>query len=113
VSEYAQTRLKAGTRYNTIPKTPDAGLWAGQALAFIRAGFTFYTVQHEIVSMSDLISFHRKKRIVSVHIRFRSDKSPTNFSVRKFQTTKKDPILDPIDAVVSCIHHADLLKFPE
>jgi hypothetical protein len=35
VSAYAQTRLKASIPYNTIPQTPDAGIGAGQALAFV------------------------------------------------------------------------------
>jgi hypothetical protein len=94
VSEYAQTRLKAGIRYNVIPDTPDAGIWAGQPLAFVWADFTFYTDHHQLVPLSDIVASHRKHRIVAVHIRFRFDKSPTNFSVRKFHTTK-DPILDP------------------
>jgi hypothetical protein len=112
VSEYAQTRLKAGIRYNTIPQTPDAGMWAGQPLAFVRADFTFYSDSHEIVPLSDIVQYHRLQQIVAVHIRFRFDKSPTNFSVRKFQTTK-DPILDPVAAAVSCIHRTDLLNFKE
>ena len=112
VSEYAQTRLKAGVRFNTIPLTEDAGEWAGQPIAFIRADFTFYTAEHQSVQFSDLVSSHRNHCIVSVHIRFRFDKSPTNFSVRKFRNTK-DSILDPVDAAVSCIHQADLLGFPE
>jgi hypothetical protein len=98
-----------GPYHNTIPQTPDAGIWAGQALAFVLADFTFYMHHHEIVSLSQLISSHRQKLVVSVHIRFRFNKSPTNFSVRKFQTTK-DKILDPVAAAVSCIHQADLLQ---
>jgi hypothetical protein len=112
VSEYAQTRLKAGIQYNTIPQIPDAGIWAGQPLAFIRADFTFYSDSHAIVPLSDIVQSHRLQRIVDVHIRFRFDKSPTNFSVRKFRTTN-DPILDPVAAAVSCIHRADLLDIKE
>jgi hypothetical protein len=111
VSEYAQTRLRAGTRFNTIPRTTDAGIWAGQALAFLRADFTFYSIDHELIPLAKLAAFHRQGLIVSIHIRFRFDKSPTNFSVRKFRTTK-DSILDPVGAAVSCIHRADLLKSP-
>jgi hypothetical protein len=111
VSEYAQTRLRAGIRFNTIPKTTDAGTWAGQALAFIRADFTFYSASHELIPLANLAAFHRQGRIISIHIRFRFDKSPTNFSIRKFQTTK-DSILDPVAAAVSCVYRADLLKSP-
>jgi hypothetical protein len=111
VSEYAQTRLKAGICYNTIPNTADTGIWAGQPLAFIRDNFTFYTAAHQTVPLSDLVSSHRKQQIVSVHIQFRFDKIPTNFSVQKFQSTK-DSILDPVDAAVSCIYRATMLSFP-
>jgi hypothetical protein len=109
VSEYAQTRLKAGVRYNTIPNIKDAGIWAGQALAFIRADFSFYTDAHEAIALSVLHITFLTGSIASVHIRFRFDKSPRNFSIRKFRSTK-DPILDPVAAAVSCIHRADLLS---
>jgi hypothetical protein len=112
VSEYAQTRLKAGIRYNTIPQIADAGIWAGQPLAFVRADFTFYSSSHAIVPLSHLVESHRNMLIVSVHIRFRFDKSPTNFSVRKFSATQ-DSILDPVAAAVSCIHRANILGFPD
>jgi hypothetical protein len=111
VSEYAQTRLKAGVRYNTIPNTADAGIWAGQPLAFTRDDFTFYTAAHQTVPLSDLVLSHRNHHVVAVHIRFRFDKSPTNFSVRKFQSTK-DPNLDPVDSAVSCIYRATMLSIP-
>jgi hypothetical protein len=55
VSEYAQTQLKAGIRYNIIPDTPDAGIWAGQPLAFVQADFTFYTDQHQLWTSSQAI----------------------------------------------------------
>ena len=77
----------------------------------MRADFTFYSSHHAVIPLEDLISSHHQRLIVSVHIRFRFDKSPTNFSVRKFQSTK-DPILDPVAAAVSCIHRANLLSFP-
>jgi hypothetical protein len=35
VSESTQTCLKVGICYNTIPITADAGIWAGQPLAFL------------------------------------------------------------------------------
>jgi hypothetical protein len=111
VSEYAQTRLKATVRFNIIPQTADAGAWAGQALAFLRDDFTFYTSSHELISLPVLHKYHLQGRVTSVHIRFRFDKSPRNFSIRKFRSTK-DAILDPVAAAVSCIHRADLLRIP-
>jgi hypothetical protein len=111
VAEYAQTRLKSSDRYNSIPSTLDAGQWAGQALAFLRADFVFYTAQHELIPLAALHQSYLQGRVISVHIRFRFDKSPRNFSIRKFQSTQ-DSILDPVAAAVSCIHRADLLQTP-
>jgi hypothetical protein len=110
VAEYAQTRLKANDRYNTIPTTLDAGDWAGQALAFLREDFTFYNAQHKLISISSLHQTYLHGTVTGVHIRFRFDKSPRNFSIGKFQGTD-DPLLDPVAAAaVSCIHLADLLQ---
>lgn len=111
VSEYAQTRLRKGTRFNVIPATPDAGIWAGQALAFLRTDFLFYSANHELVPMTDVVALHRKGGVAEVHVRFRFDKSPTNFSIRKFRITQ-DPILDPVAAAISCVYRADLLHSP-
>jgi hypothetical protein len=49
VSDYTQTCHKAGVCYNTIPNTPDAGIWAGRPLVFVRVGFTFYTASQFIL----------------------------------------------------------------
>jgi hypothetical protein len=111
VAEYAQTRLKKGIRYNVIPRTKDAGIWAGQALAFIRDDFTFYDARHTLVDTARLHSLYLLGHVQSVHIRFRFDKSPRNFSIRKFQSTN-DSILDPVAAAISCFHRADLLGVP-
>jgi hypothetical protein len=42
VAEYAQLGLKQNQRFQSIPNSKDAGQWAGQPLAFIRANFQFY-----------------------------------------------------------------------
>jgi hypothetical protein len=49
---------------------------------------------------------------VSVHVRFRYDKGAENFSVRKFSTTT-DSLLDPVDAAVSLVHRANILRLPD
>jgi hypothetical protein len=46
-------------------------------------------------------------QIRAYSLRFRFDKSPRNFSIRKFQLTN-DPILDPVSAAISCFDRADL-----
>jgi hypothetical protein len=112
VSEYAQSRLAKSVRFNKIPAIEDAGIWAGQALAFLRVDFSFYTDEHRAISPSDLHQTFLQGNVASVHIRFRFDKSPRNFSIRKFRSTN-DPILNPVAAAVSCIHRADLLGIPD
>ena len=47
-----------------------------------------------------------------MHIRFRYDKGTENFSIRKFSLSS-DPILDPVDAVISILHQATLLHVPQ
>jgi hypothetical protein len=111
VAEYAQARLKKSQPFQTIPNEKDAGEWAGQPLAFIRADFTFYNAANCCVPHTAILCAHKKGLITMVHIRFRFDKSQHNFSIRKFQHTS-DPILNPVDAAVSIIRRADILRVP-
>jgi hypothetical protein len=111
VAEYAQTALKKHQRYQTIPKGSDAGPWAGQPIAFIRDDFQFFTSDNCCVSHKMVLQAHKTGTIAMVHIRFRFDKSKTNFTIRKFQTTK-DSILNPVAAAVSILRRADMLQVP-
>jgi hypothetical protein len=111
LSEYAQSNLVAKQGFQTIPNNKDAGQWAGQPLAFIRADFEFFDQHHRLVQLSTLFTSHRKGFVSTVHIRFRFDKSAENFSIRKFSRTG-DAILDPVDAAVSILHRADILRVP-
>jgi hypothetical protein len=111
VAEYAQTNLKKHQRFQTIPSGGDAGKWAGQPLAFTQADFTFYTRANCCVRHEDLLRTHKKRNIYMVHIRFRFDKSQHNFTIRKFQMTA-DVILNPVDAAISIIRRADMLRVP-
>jgi hypothetical protein len=111
LSEYAQSNLAAKQQFQVIPTNTDAGRWAGQPLAFIRADFEFFDQQHCLVPLSQLFASHRQGLVRTVHIRFRFDKSAENFSIRKFSRTA-DAILDPVDAAVSIIHRADILRVP-
>jgi hypothetical protein len=111
LSEYAQSNLVAKQRFQVIPHNKDAGCWAGQPLAFIRADFEFFDQSHHLVPLSTLFAAHRKDLVRTVHIRFRFDKSAENSSIRKFSWTD-DAILDPVDAAVSIIHRADILRVP-
>jgi hypothetical protein len=111
VSEYAQSKLRKDQRFQIIPTSKDTGIWAGQPLAFIREDFQFFDASHRLVPLLTLFKSHRAGLVRMVHIRFRYDKSSENFSIRKFSRTT-DAILDPVDAAVSILHRADLLRVP-
>jgi hypothetical protein len=80
VAEDAQTRLAKMVSYNIIPTTDDAGPWAGQPLAFVRDDFTFYDAAHTLIEHPELHRRHVQAHVKSVHICFRFNKSPRNFS---------------------------------
>ena len=111
LAEYAQSHLRANQRYQTIPNNGDAGQWAGMALAFLHDDFTFYDRQACLIDQSAIHVAHKKNLIHMVHIRFRFDKSATNFSIRKFTVTT-DEILNPVAAAVSLIRRAQMLGVP-
>jgi hypothetical protein len=111
LAEYAQSNLRATQRYQTIPNNADSGPWAGMSLAFIAEDFTFYDHQNCTVPVDKVLQMHKQKRIHMVHIRFRFDKSKTNFSIRKFMSTQ-DSILHPVDAAVSILRRAQILGVP-
>jgi hypothetical protein len=83
-TEYGQSGLRKGIHFNTIPQSADAGIWAGQALAFIHTDFTFFDPQHMTIALSSVHRHHRQGLVSEVHIRFRIDKSPRNFRIHKF-----------------------------
>ena len=112
LAEYAQSNLRAHQRYQTIPTTSDAGQWAGMALAFTAEDFTFFDAGHCCVPKADIVREYKQHTLCTVHIRFRFDKSKTNFSIRKFTATE-DAILDPVDAAVSIIRRAQMLCVPK
>jgi hypothetical protein len=111
LAEYAQSNLRASQRYQTIPTSADSGEWAGMALAFIAADFTFYDLQDCKIPHQRTVQAYKKGAIRMVHIRFRFDKSATNFSIRKFMITD-DHILNPVAAAVSILRRAQILKVP-
>jgi hypothetical protein len=94
-----------------IPSNPDSGVWAGMALAFIAADFMFYDTTDCHIAPNNIMSSHKQGSIRMVHIRFRFDKSATNFSIRKFMITE-DHVLNPVVAAVSIIQRAQILQIP-
>jgi hypothetical protein len=111
LSEYGQSNLRRGQRFHVVPSSKDTGKSAGQPLAFIREDFTFYDSNDCLIPHDALFRLHGKKQVAMVHIRFRYDKSAENFSTRKFPTST-DPILNPVDASISILHRAALLRVP-
>jgi hypothetical protein len=111
LGEYGQSRRPKNTRFNTVPKSIDAGEWAGRALAFLQEDFTFYTPTKLVIHRDNLCLFHASSSISEVHIRFRYDKSKDNFTIRKFRRTGH-PYLDPVDASVSIFRRAHSLRVP-
>jgi hypothetical protein len=111
LGEYGQSRRKKGSRYNTVPQSIDAGIWAGSSIAFIAEDFTFFTSTLIAISHDQVSTYHAKKLVSAVQIRFRYDKSKDNFTIRKFRSLDH-PFLDPVDASVSILRRAQLLKVP-
>lgn len=104
VSEYAQDRVPHGHKWNAIPETLDAGIWAGWPLAFVTEDFTFMN-GNIIIEHHRVLSLHLQGQIDAVQIRFRFDKSPRNFEKRLFPKSGHK-IFCPVDAVVSILQRA-------
>jgi hypothetical protein len=51
------------------------------ALAFIAADFMFYDKTNRYIEPPSILRVHKQGTIHMVHIRFRFDKSATNFSI--------------------------------
>ena len=82
-------------------------MWQGWSVAFVEEDFTLLDKHSRIIPIN-LNTLSQGAQIISeVHIRFRFDKSPQNFTIRKFQ--KGHSFLCPIDAVVSILLRARIL----
>ena len=97
VGEYAQS---AGTskKASRVPNTPFAAEWAGTPIAFVSDDFSFYSSDNKKLSVITLMK--HPERAAQIHIRFRYDKSPRNFVVRKFAKSGHK-ILCPVKAALS------------
>ena len=106
VGEYAQS---VGTSKETsmVPELPFAEEWAGTPIAFIDEDFSFYTENRHKLTMKEIIE--DKERAQELHIRFRYDKSPRNFVIRKFRRTGHK-ILCPVSAAIAIRCRASVLK---
>ena len=103
--EYVQT-TGTRTRYSTIPDEPSSGAWKNMPLAFIFEDFTLLCegcpLTREDVAAGTIIPD-------SLTIRFRFDKSKTNFSIRHYRRTDH-PIFNPVAAAQSILQRAIKLQ---
>jgi hypothetical protein len=111
LAEYGQSKPRSGELFATVPNTMHAGEWAGSPIAFIRDDFTFYDEHFVQLSHSDATRDPSHRVAHYVYIRFRFDKSPTNFLIRKFRRIT-GTFLCPVKAAISLLRRADMLSVP-
>ena len=109
VSEYAQTTARKGT-FTKVLDSLDAGDWRIAPIAFMDCDFTLYDAAGRRVPFGALA---RLGHLVSeLHVRFRFDKSPRNFTIRKFRRSGHK-YMCPILAAISIIVWALALRVPK
>jgi hypothetical protein len=109
----AKATTQAGSVYATAPKSAAAGSWAGQALAFIAKDFTFWDEHMCQLDPSTCLDDDALDQIYEIHIRFRFDKSDTNFTIRKYRRQSGQGIaFDLITAVINVFRRANILRIP-
>jgi hypothetical protein len=113
ISEYGQSSSSrtAGSRFARIPNSKDAGPWANQPLAFIDSDFIFFNAEHLLVHNSFCRLNTALIHISELHLRFRFDKSKTNFTIRKY-TRLLGAAFDPVVASINIIRRAHILGIP-
>ena len=111
ISEYGQAKVPKGKQFATIPKTKNAHKWAGWPIAFIISDFTFYDKNMIQMEHKACLSTKTSESIQEVHIRFRYDKSTTNFSIRKYRRIPTAPF-DPVRPAINIIKRAIILAIP-
>jgi hypothetical protein len=113
LGEYGQSTLSGNhpSNFAKVPDTPDAGIWRGTPIAFLTSDFTFFDANGTKLDHSSVL--HPSPGILptQVHIRFRFDKSPTNFTIRKFNRLS-GCFLCPVKAALSILHRATALHIP-
>ena len=98
-NEYCQTIARRHT-FSKVPDTAAAGHFRGKALAFMACDFTFYDSQDNWIPPHLLAT--QRSLVSQVHICFRYDKSPQNFTVRKFSRSGHS-FLCPVEAATSIV----------
>ena len=85
VSEYAQTQLRKGTRFNTVPLNTASGREGGKPIAFVIGDFTFFSADKlEVLNT-------QAHQAAYIRIRFRFTKAGRAFTFRMFAAIPKSP----------------------
>ena len=105
VSEYAQSSLTRGKRYNTVPRNAASGEHAGAPIAFTRADFSFYSRSNLQLSPPDLPS------ATYLTVRFRYTKGVRNFVQRTYAAIPSSPFC-PVAAATRVLARHTNLKMP-
>jgi len=106
--EYAQTTAAKGS----FAKVPDSWApppnWRNQPLAFILSDFTF--MDEHLCVIPPPTALAHTKLCRWIQIRYRFDKSATNFSLRRYRRGKG--FLCPVSAALSILRRATTLQVP-
>jgi hypothetical protein len=113
ISEYGQSSSAkfSGKSYARIPNSRDAGVWANQPLAFIKPDFVFFDKASLLVDIQFCLLNTALDHIHELHLRFRFDKSKTNFTIRKY-TRLPGATFDPVVTAINIIRRAHILGIP-
>ena len=111
ISEYGQSKIPKGQRFATIPNNKEAGDWKGWPLAFVDSDFEFFDVAMIRLPNSTCLDSKQASRLTEVHIRFRFDKSATNFTIRKYRRIIGAPF-DPVQVCINIMRRAAILRIP-
>jgi hypothetical protein len=91
VSEYAQSQLKRGQHFTTVPVNAASGAEGGKPIAFIPEDFSFFSCTHLEVE------YTRAHRASYIRIRFRFTKGVRSFTFRLFAAVPASPFC-PVQA---------------
>jgi len=113
LGEYGQSTLSGNkpSNFAKVPISLDAGPWSGTPIAFIYSDFVFFGPDGVLLDHPSVLHNHTATPPTQVHIRFRFDKSPTNFTIRKFNRLP-GCFLCPVKACISILHRAIALHIP-
>ena len=109
LGEYGQSKPRKGERFAIIPISEHAEEWAGMPLAFIASDFQLFDMNMILLSHAECLV--DPSRAFYVQVRFRYDKGPDNFLLRKWRRVDSS-FLCPVKAIISILRRARMLRIP-